>query len=93
MLIAAFIWLMLGHLSEIEKDSLPLIRGQPGWIVLALLLQVLYYTVFAAIFKSAFYTVDIKSRVHDLISVTLSALFINVVAPSWGVAGAVLYVD
>ncbi|MCK9440169.1 MAG: flippase-like domain-containing protein [Methanothrix sp.] len=91
--IAAFLWLMISHLTEIEKAALPLIQGQPEWILLAALLQVLYYAVFAAIFKSAFYTVDIKSKVRDLIPVTLGALFVNVVAPTWGMAGAALYVD
>jgi len=91
--VAAFLWLMVSHLTEIETATLPLIRGQPEWILLAAVLQVLYYTVFAAIFKSAFYTVDIKSRILDILPVTLGALFINVVAPTWGMAGAALYVD
>jgi uncharacterized protein (TIRG00374 family) len=92
-LVAAFLWLMVGHLSEIERDALPLIRGQPAWILLAACLQVLYYAVFAAIFKSAFHTVDIESRIRDLIPVALGALFINTVAPTWGMAGAALFVD
>ncbi|MDD1748429.1 MAG: flippase-like domain-containing protein [Methanothrix sp.] len=92
-LVAAFLWLMVSHLTEIKGAALPLIQGQPEWILLAALLQVLYYALFAAIFKSAFYTVDIKSRIRDLIPVTLGALFINVVAPTWGMAGAALYVD
>jgi len=71
----------------------PLISGQLEWVLAAAILQVLYYTVFAAMFKSAFLTVDVKSRVCDLLSVTLSALFINMVAPTWGSAGAALYVD
>ena len=91
--VAAFLWLMVSHLTEIETATLPLIRGQPEWILLAAVLQVLYYAVFAAIFKSAFYTVDIKARIRDILPVTLGALFINVVAPTWGMAGAALYVD
>ena len=70
-----------------------MIRGQPAWILLAACLQVLYYAVFAAIFKSAFHTVDIESRIRDLIPVALGALFINTVAPTWGMAGAALFVD
>ena len=91
--VAAFLWLMVSHLTEIETATLPLIRGQPEWILLAAVLQVLYYTVFAAVFKSAFYTVYIKARIRDILPVTLGALFINVVAPTWGMAGAALYVD
>jgi uncharacterized protein (TIRG00374 family) len=92
-LIAAFLWLMVSHLADIEAVACPLIRGRPEWILLAALLQVIYYAVFAAIFKSAFYTVEIRSSILDLIPVTLGALFINVVAPTWGMAGAALYID
>jgi len=92
-IVAAFLWLMVGHLTEIEKATLPLIQGQPEWMLLAAMLQVLYYAAFAAIFKAAFYTVEIKSKILDLIPVTLGALFINVIAPAWGIAGAALYVD
>jgi uncharacterized protein (TIRG00374 family) len=92
-LVAAFLWLMVSRQTEIQSVTGPLIRGQPEWVLAAALLQVLYYSVFAAMFQSAFSAVDVKSRVRDLLSVTLVALFINVVAPTWGMAGAALYVD
>lgn len=92
-LVAAFLWLVVTRQTEIEKVTGPLIRGQLEWVLAASLLQVLYYVAFAAMFKSAFFTVDVKSRVRDLLPVTLGALFINVVAPTWGMAGAALYVD
>jgi uncharacterized protein (TIRG00374 family) len=92
-LVAAFLWLMVSRQTEIQKVTGPLIRGQLEWILVAALLQVLYYIVFAAMFKSAFFTVDVKSKIRDLLPVTLGALFINVVAPTWGMAGAALYVD
>jgi uncharacterized protein (TIRG00374 family) len=90
---AAFLWLMVGHLAEIEKSAVPLIQGQPVWIILAALLQLLYYAVFAGIFRAAFHTVDIESSIRDLLPVTLGALFVNVVAPTWGMAGAALFVE
>jgi len=92
-LIAAFLWLMVSHMTEFEAVAQPLIQGKPEWILLAAMLQVLYYGLFAAIFESAFYTVEIRSSIFNLISITLGALFINVIAPSWGMAGAALYVD
>ena len=81
-MIAAFLWLMVSRQTEIQSVTGPLIRGQPEWVLAAALLQVLYYTVFAAMFKSAFSAVDVKSRVRDLLSVTLGVLFINVVCPT-----------
>jgi uncharacterized membrane protein YbhN (UPF0104 family) len=92
-LIATFLWLMVGHLTEIEMATQPLIQGQSEWILIVAVLQVLYYAIFAAIFKLAFYTVEIRNRIFDLIPVTLGALFINVVAPTWWMAGAALYVN
>src|SRR5271157_3193341 len=70
-LVAAFLWLMVSRQTEIEKVAGPLIRGQLEWVLAAALLQVLYYIAFAAMFKSAFSTVDVKSRVRDLLSVPL----------------------
>ena len=60
-LVAAFLWLMVSRQTEIQSVTGPLIRGQPEWVLAAALLQVLYYTVFAAMFKSAFSAVDVKS--------------------------------
>jgi len=42
-LVAAFFWLMVSHLTEIEKATLQLIQGQPEWMLLAASLQVLYF--------------------------------------------------
>ena len=92
-LVAAFLWLMVSRQTEIQKVTGSLIRGQLEWVLAAALLQVLYYIAFAAMFKSAFFTLDVKSRVREPLSVTVGALFINVVSPTWGMAGAALYVD
>jgi uncharacterized protein (TIRG00374 family) len=93
LLIAAFLWLLVSRMGEIEKTAEPLVRGQIDWILAAAILQVLYYAVFACMFKSAFYTVGVESRIRDLLPVTFGALFVNVVAPTWGMAGAALYID
>ncbi len=92
-LIAAFSWLMVSRLTEIREVTQPLVQGKPEWILIAAILQVFYYSAFAAMFKAAFNAVDIRSRIRDLIAVTLGALFVNVIAPTWGMAGAALYVD
>jgi len=44
-LIAASLWLMASNLTDIESVALPLIRGQPVWIFVAAVLQVLYYFI------------------------------------------------
>lgn len=89
MYVAAFIWLMVSLQTEIEKVTWPLIRGQLEWILVAALLQLFYYIVFAAMFKSAFFTVDIKRRIRDLLPVTLGVLSSMWLLPGNGRSGIV----
>lgn len=93
LLIIGFVWLVFSRFNEIEKLAKTLAQGQWQWVLAAALLQVVYYIVYAALYHSAFYTVEIKSRVQDLIPVTLGSLFVNVVAPTGGVGGAALFID
>ena len=88
-----FIWLVVSRLTELEQLKSTLANGQWGWIFAALLSQILYYAVFTASYQSAFYTVDISTRIRDLIPVTLGSLFINVVVPAGGAGGAALFTE
>ena len=80
LLIIAFGWLVFSRLTEIKKLTETLVQGQWQWILVAALLQVLYYILFSALYQSAFYTVDLKRRLQELLPVTLGAIFVNVVA-------------
>lgn len=91
--IAAFVWVVLSHLAEIQEVAEPLGKGDWQWIVVAAFLQIAYYIIFSAVFKAAFHTVEVKSRVLELLPVTLGTLFVNTLAPTWGMAGAALFVD
>jgi uncharacterized protein (TIRG00374 family) len=93
LLIVAFIWIIVTRFAEIEGLAKTLAQGQWEWILAAAGLQVGYYVMTAATFQSAFDTLEVDSRIHDLIPLTLSSLFVNVVAPSAGASGAALFVD
>lgn len=92
-LIAAFLWFVLAHLSEVRELALVLRGGHWPWLLAALSIQVVYFTLYSALYKSAFTAVGVRSRWRDLIPVTLGSLFINVVAPAGGASGAALFVD
>lgn len=92
-LVVAFLWMVIARLAEIEKLAVILARGQWQWIAVALLLQVLYYSLYTGLYRSAFSVVGVRSRWRDLLPVTLGSLFINVVAPAGGATGAALFVD
>lgn len=93
LLAAAFVWLILSSFVEIRKIADLLVRGDTVWISAAALLQVVYYLVFTEMFRCAFYTVEVKSQLRELLPLTFGAQFINTVAPTWGMAGVALFVD
>jgi len=93
LLVIGFAWLAVAKLTEIEKLAETLTQGQWPWILAAMLLQFLYYLVFSTVYQSAFITVDVSSKIRDLLPVTFASIFVNVVAPSGGASGAALFVD
>lgn len=92
-LAVGFIWIIVSRYSEAQQLRQVLAQGQWGWLLLAAATQMAYYIAMAATYQAAFAAVDVSSHIRELTPVTLSSLFINVVAPSGGAAGAALFVD
>jgi phosphatidylglycerol lysyltransferase len=88
-----FLWVVVSHFTELEQLKNTLAQGRWDWALVALLSQMIYYTVFASSYQSAFYTVGIQTRTRDMIPVTLGSLFVNVVVPAGGAGGAALFAD
>ena len=93
LLIIAFAWVVITRFTEIQKLLDVLGQGQWQWVLAAALLQALFFIVYAALYQAAFSTVEVDSRVADLIPVLLSSWFLNVVAPSGGASTAALFAD
>jgi phosphatidylglycerol lysyltransferase len=93
LLIIAFLWVVISRFTEIEKLIQTLAQGQWQWVLVAALLQVVYYIVFSALYQASFHTVEVESRVRDLLPLTLGSIFVHVVAPSGGASGIALFVD
>jgi glycosyltransferase 2 family protein len=93
LLLVAFVWLLVTRHAEAETLLETLQRGRWGWVLVAAWMQMMYYLLFAASYWSAFNTVEVQSRLRDLVPITFAALFINVVAPTGGTGGAALFVD
>lgn len=93
LLTLAFAWAVISRLSEIETLVATLARGQWPWVLAAVLLQAVFYTISAEVYRSAFDTVDVTGRTPDLLAVLMSSYFVNAMAPSGGMAGSALFVD
>lgn len=81
-----FLWAVVSRFTELAQLKATLQEGQAGWILAALLSQVIYFIAFSASYQAAFDTVEIHTRTRDLIPLTLGALFVNLVIPA-GIAG------
>jgi phosphatidylglycerol lysyltransferase len=93
LLVIGFVWVAASRYAELRNFSQTLATGQWQWVAVAALIQIVYFVVFSASYQAAFSAVEVKSRVRELVPVTLGSLFINTVAPTAGMAGAALFVD
>jgi uncharacterized protein (TIRG00374 family) len=93
LLVAAFLGVVATRFNEIQELCETLAQGQWEWVLAAALLQGVYYVAYAAVYQSAFYTVEVDSHISELVPVLLSSIFVNVVAPSGGASAAALFID
>lgn len=93
LLVLAFIWLVASRFNEITDFSFTLSQGRFHWVLVALVLQILYYLVSSASFRTAFATVGVESRVRDLFPLLFGSVLVSVIAPSGGASCAALFVD
>ena len=93
LLIIAFVWVVITRFTEIQKLADTLAQGLWQWVLAAALFQVLYYIVYTTVYKAAFHTVEVESKVSELLPVFFSSIFVAVVAPTGGASMAALFMD
>ncbi len=92
-LTVSFLWLVVSRFTQLEQLKATLSQAQWPWLLAALVTQTVYFVVFSASYQAAFSSVDIHTRTRDLIPITLGSLFVNVVVPAGGAAGAALFTE
>jgi uncharacterized protein (TIRG00374 family) len=92
-LAAVLIWFAVARYAELEKLLRTLSHANWMLVLLATVLECVYHILYSGVYKSAFDVVGVKSRIRELISVHFSCIFINVLAPTGGTAGSLLFVD
>jgi uncharacterized membrane protein YbhN (UPF0104 family) len=86
LLFAVFVWFITRR-TEAEKLLHTLSQGRWQWVLVAAIIQAVYYIIYSMVYKSAFYTVEVESRLRHLVAVSLAVVFINTVTPTVGSAG------
>lgn len=92
-LIAAFVWLVVTRLGEIENLADTLSQGIWLWVLVAAAFQLGHRILLAKVYQVAFDLTGVKSSALALVPVLLGSMFVNAVAPSGGAAGMALFVD
>lgn len=91
--IIATVILVILQFEEIVIVLVTLVRGQWQWVLLAILLQIAFYILYAALYQAGFATVDVDSRVAELIPVLFASIFVKTIVPSGGVSSLAVFVD
>jgi glycosyltransferase 2 family protein len=93
LLTLAFIWILISRFDEVKMLVMTLATGNWRWIVVALLVQTLYFLVYALSYRASFATVGIPMQMRSLIPLTFASIFVNTTAPTGGAAGGALLVE
>lgn len=87
-LVSLFAIAIIKNIGQFEKLIETSAQGKIEWISAALILQVIFYAIYVLHYQAAFWVVDIKTKYKDLVNILFTAIFINMVTPSAGTAGA-----
>lgn len=93
LLIAIFAWYIFSHHDEFNKFINALSQGSWRWLLLALAIQALYYCIITLMTRSAFKVVHMDRKFFDTLPLVFGALFVNVLAPTGGQTGTILFAD
>jgi uncharacterized protein (TIRG00374 family) len=87
---AAFVYLSF---SELESIVRTLQQGNLWFILLAVLIQLVWFVVAGLIFQSLYHVLGMENTVYRFSLLAASALFINIVTPSAGVGGVAVFIS
>lgn len=82
---------LIGRAAELENIAATLRRARPGFLLLALAVQVLWYLNTGLNFRIIYRALGIEESLGRLSLLALAANFVNVVAPSMGMGGLAVF--
>jgi uncharacterized membrane protein YbhN (UPF0104 family) len=91
--VLAFIIFVAFQYRNVVQLGATLVRGSLTYLLVALALQMVYYTGYAFLYRLAFETVEVEARTLELLPVLFASFFLKVVVPSGGVSGVAIFVD
>ncbi|MCX6816601.1 MAG: lysylphosphatidylglycerol synthase transmembrane domain-containing protein [Candidatus Beckwithbacteria bacterium] len=85
-------YVIVANLGEERKLVLIIRQVQLRWVLLALIFQFIYYWLYSLMWKKSLQQYSIHWRVKEILLLTFGSLFINLTAPTAGLAGAGVFI-
>jgi hypothetical protein len=81
------------RLAEVQQVAETLRKGDWRFIGMGLILELLWMVTIAASYKVIYHAMSLPERIERLLLISLSATFVNVVAPSIGMGGMAIFIS
>jgi phosphatidylglycerol lysyltransferase len=91
--IGIFVWYVFTHLPELHKLLHAFAQGSWLLLVLAAVIQLVFFAIYTLMTKYAFRVVHLKRKFFELVPLVFGSIFVNVLAPTAGQSGTILYAD
>jgi glycosyltransferase 2 family protein len=85
--------LVFAHFTSLRSLIAQIGNARWEWVLVAALLHILYFGLYAVMYQEGFRVVEVESQVGALVPLVFAAIFANAVLPSGGAAAAALFVD
>ncbi|MGA9397062.1 MAG: lysylphosphatidylglycerol synthase transmembrane domain-containing protein, partial [Anaerolineaceae bacterium] len=92
-LVLTFVYVLVSRFTQVKELINTLEQGKWIWVLVAALLQYLFFILYSGIYHTAFSVVGVKSNLKELIPVMFGSVFMNVATPLAGSGGSVLFID
>lgn len=92
-LFLGFSWFLTRHISEAKPLFQAFLQGKKTWIVVALLLQIAYWSIFSETYRKAFSLTGIQRKWSEYIPLSLVIHCINILIPTGATSGIALLTD
>ena len=93
LLFVAALALLTTRFVEMRQLASTLARGHWPWLAASVVLQVVYYGLYAVLFHYSFLTVGIRGRLRELVPALFVSIFVGTVAPGGGVTSAAVLIE
>src|SRR5438445_8427466 len=81
------------HFNDFADVLQVLQHGQPGWLVVAVVLQLLWFWNQAVLYRSIYHLLGLPARTVGLLPIVLASNFLNFVTPSASLGAVALFLD